>query len=154
MGKRLNGWVIGALIAVTLTACGKNETQAMIENSATLQTWYSAVTEEGAEINLHQGYVEQFVEAHESDMDYGLAYGITAVLCEELELCEVTADYTNEELAAYFSDAEQMYLLDFTLPMFETYFFDKDTVAYVRAAAISFAEYLVSCTRARAAARA
>lgn len=142
MGKRFNILAIGALIALTIIGCGKNETQAMIENRATLQTWYSAVTEEGAEINSHQGYVEQFVEAHESDIDYGLAYGITAVLGEELELCEANSDYTNEELAAYFSDEEQMYLLDFTLPMFETYFFDEDTVAYVQAAAISFAEYM------------
>lgn len=142
MGKRFRVWTIGALIAITLTACGKDETQAWIENSETLQSWYDAVTEEGAEINSHQGYVEQFVEAHESNVDYGLAYGITAVLCEELELCEANSDYTNEELAVYFSDENQMYLLDFTLPMFETYFFDDDTVAYVQAATISFAEYM------------
>ena len=133
---------IGTLLAVTLAACGKDETQVMIENSSTLQAWYSEVTEEGTAINSHQEYVELFVEAHESNVDHGLVYGITAVLCEELELCELTADYTEEELATYFSDEEQMYLLDFTLPMFEPYFFDEETVAYVQAAAISFAEYM------------
>jgi len=142
MGKRFSILAIGTLMVFTLTACGKNETQAWIENSETLQSWYDGVTEEGTEINSHQGYVEQFASAHEADIDYGLAYAITAVLCEELELCEVTADYTEEELAAYFSDEEQMYLLDFTLPMFETYFFDEETVAYVQAAAVSFAEYM------------
>ncbi len=142
MGKKFGIWIIEILIALTLTACGKNETQALVKNSAVLQTWYGVVTEEGAEINSHQGYVEQLVEAHESNIDYGLAYGITAVLCEELELCEVTDVYTNEELAVYFSDEEQMYLLDFTLPMFETYFFDEDAVVYVQAAAVSFAEYM------------
>ena len=142
MGKRFGIWAIVVFIALALTACGKNETQAWIENSDTLQSWYDVVTEEGAEINSHQEYVEQFVSVHEADIGYGLAYGITAILCEELELCEANSDYTNEELAVYFSDENQMYLLDFTLPMFETYFFDEDTVAYVQAAAISFAEYM------------
>ena len=142
MGKRFGIWAIVVFIALVLTACGKNETQALIENAETLQAWYKAIIAEGTEINLHQEYVEQFVSVHEADIDYGLAYGITAILCEELELCEVNPDYTNEELAAYFSDENQMYLLDFTLPMFETYFFDEDTVAYVQAAAISFAEYM------------
>lgn len=142
MGKRLRNIGIITILVLALNGCGKSETQVWVENTAALQTWYDVVTSDTAEAKIHDEYVEQFLASHENAPDYGLAYGLTAVLCEELELCEVTADYTNEELAVYFSDEEQMYLLDFTLPMFETYFFDEDTVAYVNAAAISFAEYM------------
>ena len=142
MGKRLKNIGIITILVLALSGCGKSETQVWVENTAALQVWYETVTADTAEAKTHEEYVAQFFVSHENASDYGLAYGITAVLCEELELCEVTANYTEEELAAYFSDEEQMYLLDFTLPMFETYFFDEDTVAYVQAAAISFAEYM------------
>ena len=142
MGKRLRNIGIITILVLALSGCGKSETQGWVENTAALQAWYDAVTVDTAEAKTHDEYVEQFLASHENAPDYGLAYGLTTVLCEELELCEVTADYTEEELVAYFSDKEQMYLLDFTLPMFETYFFDEDMVAYVQAAAISFAEYM------------
>ncbi len=142
MGKRLRNIGIITILVLALSGCGKSETQAWVENTAALQAWYDAVTADTAEAKTHDEYVEQFLASHENVPDYGLAYGITAILCEELEVCDVSAGYTDEELATYFSDEEQMYLLDFTLPMFETYFFDEETVAYVQAAAVSFAEYV------------
>jgi len=126
-------------ILCCLLGCSQNNGIDMVLNAEEILRWQEVTR--GDENETLSQYVNDFLECHD-DVDYGLAYGITAVLCDELELCEVNSDYTNEELAAYFSDAEQMYLLDFTLPMFETYFFEEDTVAYVQAAAISFAEYM------------
>ena len=133
------GVVVCALCC--LIGCSHNGAKEATLNTEELIMWQGKVAILDSNVEDLQQYMDAFLECHE-DTDYGLAYGITAVLCEELELCEVTANYTEEELAAYFSDEEQMYLLDFTLPMFETYFFDEDTVAYVQAAAISFAEYV------------
>ncbi len=124
-----------------LIGCSHNGAKEAMLNTEELLMWQEKVATLDSNVDGLRQYVDAFVECHE-DTDYGLAYGLAAVLCEELEICDVSAVYTDEELTTYFSDEEQIYLLDFTLPMFETYFFDEETVAYVQAAAVSFAEYM------------
>lgn len=131
---------IAIILIVTLTGCGKSDTMDWVKTIEPLQKWYETVSSDKAEENSLQEYVEIFLNCHEEEVNYGLAYGITAVLCEELELCEVTVDFSDEELAEYFSNVEHLYLLDFTLPMFETYYFEEDTAKHVQAAAVSFAK--------------
>lgn len=123
-----------------LTGCGKNDTTTWMNTTESLQEWYQTISADAVERNSLLEYVDVFLDCHEKELDYGLAYGITAMLCEELELYEVPVDISDEELAIYFSDAEHLYLLDFTLPTFETHYFDEETVKYVQAAAISFAK--------------
>lgn len=71
------------------------------------------------------------------------AYGMTARIYEKLEIGEAERRHTDAELAAYFSQPEHLYLLDFTLPMFETEYFEEETTAYVREGARSFTEYCI-----------
>lgn len=93
--------------------------------------------------NTLEGYVKVFQMYHEDEIEYGLAYGITANLCEKLNLCDVETSYSDEDLEKFFSDEEQFYLLDFTLPMFETYYFNQETVKYVQAASLSYTNFVI-----------
>lgn len=74
--------------------------------------------------------------------DFGQAYGVAALGYERSGGGTIERKYDDAELAAYFSEEEHLYLLDFTLPMFEQQWFDADTVAYVQAAAISLTEFM------------
>lgn len=113
-----------------------------IADTALTQTWQGEVYLNVADANALQGYVDLFLACHEDDMEQGLAYGITAALCEKYGLCEVPMDISKEALAEYFSEEGQLYLLDFTLPMFETHYFDEEIVTYVQAAAVSLVDYI------------
>ena len=70
-----------------------------------------------------------------------MAYGAVAAVCEREALCEVENEYTDEALAEYFSNADNLYIADLTLPMIEEHFLDADAAAHGRSAAKSFARY-------------
>ncbi|MBR0039993.1 MAG: hypothetical protein IJP64_01285 [Oscillospiraceae bacterium] len=48
---------------------------------------------------------------------------------------------TDEELAAFYSSPENLYLLDLTLPLLEEGYVDADTAAFARASALSLTRY-------------
>jgi len=127
---------------LSLTGCGKNDMVSWIKTTEPLQEWYETTSSVASENITLMKSVDAFVKCHEEGVDYGLAYGITTVLCEKLELCDGITSISNEELAEYFANQENLYLLDFTLPMFETYYFDEDTAKYVQAAAVSFVKMM------------
>ena len=72
-----------------------------IADTALTQTWQGEVYLNVADTNTLQGYVDIFLACHEDDMEQGLAYGITAALCEKYGLCEVPMDISKEALAEY-----------------------------------------------------
>lgn len=90
-----------------------------------------------------ESYFKLFLAINGEDGNAGEAYGLTVQLYEECGIGIVEKKHTEEELAAYFSDAEHLYLLDFTLPMLETYYFDEETAQYVQDAAMDFVEYCI-----------
>lgn len=96
-----------------------------------------------SEVFEFQTFFELMLAVNEEVCNAGEAYGLAAQLYEENGLGVIEQIYSNEELAAYFSDIERMYLLDFTLPMLEPYFFDEETAEYVQSASVAFADYCV-----------
>lgn len=121
---------------------GEQELTISIADTAQTQTWQGEVYLNKTDENALQGYVDIFLAGHGDGIEQGLAYGMAASCCERLGLCEVSLDISREELAEYFSNEEQLYLLDFTLPMFENYHFDEKTVNYVKAASVSLVKYI------------
>ena len=130
------------LLVSALTGCKQEDSLMWTDNIEPLQNWNEGVHSNEVSEGVLAEYVDLFVECHEEVADYGLAYGVTAVLCEEKGVRVVPKIVDDAALAEFFSDSEQLYLLDFTLPMFENYYFDEDTVKYVQAAAVSLVEYV------------
>lgn len=130
------------VIVLSVAGCGKSNSMTWTDGIEPVQMWQEKLSAEAIEESTLQECVLLFVECHEETIDYGLAYGMTAMMCQELDICNVVTNISDEELASFFGDEERMYLLDFSLPMFETYYFDEETAKYVQAAAVSFAEYL------------
>lgn len=133
---------ITVCLICVFVGCAKSNSMAWLEKTEALQQWYALVQADVEENTSMQEYVDLFLDCHEEELDYGMAYITTSVLCETLDLYEVATEISDEELVQYFSDAENLYLLDFTMPMFETYYFEEDTVKYVQAATVSFASFL------------
>lgn len=73
----------------------------------------------------------------------GEAYGLTVQMCEKAKIRMERDCYTQKELKEFFLDTEQLYLLDFTLPMMESNYFDEEVTAYVRDAANAFVKYCI-----------
>ena len=93
-------------------------------------------------------YQALFSAAYGEPEDSVMAYSAVSLACKEKQLCEVENTYTDAELAKYFSNEDNLYLLDMTLPMIEDKFIDADSAEHARVAAISLAEY---CLRERGA---
>lgn len=114
-----------------------------VEDAATAiyqaNEWYINTSE----TESFESYFKLFLAINGEDNNAGEAYGFTTQLYEECGIGTVEKKHTEEELAAYFSDTEHLYLLDFTLPMLEAYYFDGETAGYVQDAAISFVEYCI-----------
>lgn len=91
--------------------------------------------------NSVDAFFKVFMAINEDYMNWELAYGIATSIWEAGEIAELKGTSGEKNLGAFFSEKEQLYLLDFTLPMFEEKFFEKATVDYVRVAAQSFTEY-------------
>lgn len=72
----------------------------------------------------------------------GLAYGLTAAVAREGELCSVP-EYRDDQLRDYFSGTKHDYLLDMTLPMLENLFFSQEATTMVQAAACSLADFCI-----------
>ena len=138
--------------------CEKEEAEAVIQN---IDTFISAFgtpaeqiavfvgTESEADFTVHisgkelslEDYTSLYSSAYGEPEDEVMAYGAVAAVCEREALCEVENEYTDEALAEYFSNADNLYIADLTLPMIEEHFLDADAAAHGRSAAKSFARY-------------
>ena len=78
-------------------------------------------------------------------VNYGQAYGIAAYLCGELGMSSDSEQsiYSDDELAAFYGNSEQLFVLDFFLPYFEPLYIEEKTAAYARASAVSFEKYYI-----------
>lgn len=76
-----------------------------------------------------------------SIQDHGAAFGMAALACREKELCSAEPVYDDEALASYFSNKDNLFLLDLTLPLLEDRLVDQEQVDYARSAAIRLAEF-------------
>lgn len=94
-----------------------------------------------SDMNAFPTFFKLFLAAHAEEVNHGLAYGLTVKAYEKTGTETAERKHTDTELAVYFSDTEHLYLMDFTLPMLETGFFEEDTISYVQSAAVAFAEY-------------
>lgn len=95
------------------------------------------------EADLKDTFFKLFLAVSGKDENAGEAYGLAMSIYEKCKIGTIEDIYSDEELGAYFSNVENLYLLDFTLPMLETNYFDEDTVEYVQDAAISFVTYCI-----------
>ena len=95
---------------------------------------------------VHADYQALYQAVYGEAQDQVMAYGAAAAICTEKQLCKVGRIYTDAELAEYFSNEDNLYLLDLTLPMIEDKFIDAESAEHARVAAISLAEY---CLRER-----
>lgn len=95
-----------------------------------------------------QGMTAVLLSAMSETVNYGQAYGITAYLCRESGLHDYvkTPQYSDDELAAYYENQDNLCLLDFFLPVFEAWYVDEETAEYVQAGAVSFEEYYIGQT--------
>lgn len=95
-----------------------------------------------------QGMAAVLLSTMSETVNYGQAYGITAFLCRDLGFSEFVEQplYSDEELARYYREQDNLCLLDFFLPVFETQYVDKETAAYAQASAVSFEEYYIART--------
>lgn len=95
-----------------------------------------------------QGMTAVLLSAMSENVNYGQAYGITAFLCKELGLSASLGQplYSDDELARYYENQNNLCLLDFFLPVFESQYVDKETAAYAQASAISFEAYYIQQT--------
>lgn len=95
------------------------------------------------EVNEIDTFFRMLYGLNGRETNAGEAYGFAVQLYEKCKIGTVEDKHTTQELKEFFSDAEQLYLLDFTLPMMETYYFEEETVEYVQAAAVAFVEYCI-----------
>lgn len=82
------------------------------------------------DVYLLPTFFKLFLSASQEELNVEQAYGMTARIYEKLEIGEAEREHTDAELAAFFSQSEHLYLLDFTLPMLETEYFEEETAAY------------------------
>lgn len=73
----------------------------------------------------------------------GQVYGLALEAYETAGIGTVNLVHDNAELAEYFSGEDNLYLLDFALPMFETHYFEEETVQYAKDAATAFVGYCI-----------
>ena len=100
------------------------------------------------DIASYQGMTAVLLSAMSETVNYGQAYGITAFLCRDLGLSAFMGQslYSDDELAMYYGNQENLCLLDFFLPVFEPQYVDGETVAYAQAGAVSFEDYYINRT--------
>ena len=79
----------------------------------------------------------------QQSVNAGQVYGLALEAYEAAGIGTVNLVHDNAELAEYFSKEDNLYLLDFALPMFETHYFEEETVQYAKDAAIAFVEYCI-----------
>lgn len=93
----------------------------------------------------YQGMTAVLLSAMPETVNYGQAYGITAFLCKELGLSDYVKEplYSDDELAKYYENPENLCFLDFFLPAFEACYVDEETAAYVQTSAVAFEAYYI-----------
>lgn len=96
-----------------------------------------------SEIDDFQTYFERMMELNGEGCNAGEVYGLAMKIYEECGMGTIEQNYTDAELAEFFSDEGNMYLLDFTLPMLEPYFFEEEIAEYVQDASVAFVEYCI-----------
>lgn len=98
------------------------------------------------DIQSYRGMTAVLLSAMTETVNYGQAYGIAAFLCEDMKMSGLTGSpaYSDEKLAEYYENAENLCLLDFFLPVFEPVYVDETTAAYAQAAAVSFENYYIN----------
>ena len=80
---------------------------------------------------------------NQQPVNAGQVYGLALEAYEAAGIGTVNLVHDNAELAEYFSEEDNLYLLDFALPMFETQYFEEETVQYVKDAAAAFVGYCI-----------
>lgn len=73
----------------------------------------------------------------------GQVYGLALEAYETAGIGTVNPVHDSAALAEYFSKEDNLYLLDFALPMFETHYFEEETVQYAKDAATAFVGYCI-----------
>lgn len=79
----------------------------------------------------------------QQSVNAGQVYGLALKVYEAVGIGTVNPVHDSAELAEYFSKEDNLYLLDFALPMFETHYFEEETVQYVKDAATAFVGYCI-----------
>ena len=80
---------------------------------------------------------------NQQSVNAGQVYGLALEAYEAAGIGTVNPVHDSAELAEYFSEEDNLYLLDFALPMFETQYFEEETVQYARDAAAAFVGYCI-----------
>ena len=79
----------------------------------------------------------------QQSVNAGQVYGLALEAYETAGIGTVNLVHDGVELAEYFSEEDNLYLLDFALPMFETHYFEEETVQYAKDAATAFVGYCI-----------
>ena len=117
-----------------------------VGDSLTTQGTFGKAFIQTQDVQSYRGMTAVLCSAMTETVNYGQAYGIAAFLCEDIKMTDLTgqpAD-SDEELAEYYENEENLCLLDFFLPVFEPVYVDETTVAYAQAAAVSFEKYYIN----------
>ncbi len=84
-----------------------------------------------------------FAVEDQQSVNAGQVYGLALEAYEATGIGTVNPVHDGAELAEYFSGEDNLYLLDFALPMFETHYFEEETVQYAKDAAAAFVGYCI-----------
>lgn len=79
----------------------------------------------------------------QQSVNAGQVYGLALEAYEAAGIGTVNPVHDSAALSEYFSKEDNLYLLDFALPMFETHYFEEETVQYARDAAAAFVGYCI-----------
>ncbi len=80
---------------------------------------------------------------NQQSVNAGQVYGLALEAYETAGIGTVNPVHDSAALSEYFSKEDNLYLLDFALPMFETHYFEEETVQYAKDAATAFVGYCI-----------
>lgn len=144
------GIMLAALIVALSLGCGNVKTASEpMEKESGMPGEVSVLSEEPSDNPLFKvpkdlgfdNYREILKEVCGKDSDYGMLYGTTAVLCRDAGLAEFEENAEEKPLSELVNE-ENIYLLDFTLPLFEDKFISADDAELTKVLVQRFCKFV------------